>query len=383
MLVTPLPSDIDPLLAPFMHAADEEAARDALGEALAHHASPLIRRIVGRQLGSLAGASGAEQDVDDVHATVLLRLTAQCWTLRRNESATAIVSLSSYVATTTYNACHEWLRTRAPRRARLQNRVRYVLTRDQTLALWEVADREWWCGVRQAPSQAHAHAQLDAPAGARAYDEVVRCIQGQMASVSRLAAAGDSHRIVATLVQGTLAALGAPCRFSDLVSALAEALGETDVSISLARVRPGDESSGPRDLAEQVEDTSASPAEALEQRDYLTQLWSEIVLLPARQRAALLLNLRDENGGGMLALFPLTGIASTADIARALDVSDAGLSELWPALPRDDQWIAEYLGLTRRQVINLRKCARERLARRMRARETMASPGEPVTSRAI
>jgi hypothetical protein len=42
------------------------------------------------------------------------------------------------------------------------------------------------------------------------------------------------------------------------------------------------------------------------------------------------------------------------------------LRELWPTLPRDDQWIADRLGVTRRQVINLRKCARERLARRLR-----------------
>jgi hypothetical protein len=32
----------------------------------------------------------------------------------------------------------------------------------------------------------------------------------------------------------------------------------------------------------------------------------------------------------------------------------------------DDEWIAGELGVSRRQVINFRKCARERLARRMR-----------------
>src|SRR5262249_32123672 len=159
----------------------------ALGEVLARHASPLIRRIVGRQLGSRASARSVESDLDDVHATVLLRLTAQCWTLRRSDSASAIASLSSYVATTTYNTCHEWLRARAPRRARLRNRVRYLLTRDVTLALWEVADREWWCGVRAA----HLEGSVDGGANdaganvesaARTLDEVERCVQQQMAS---------------------------------------------------------------------------------------------------------------------------------------------------------------------------------------------------------
>jgi len=378
MLVTPSPSDIDPLLVSFVQASDEEAAREALGDVLARHASPLIRRIVGRQLGSIASSS-REQDLDDVHSTVLLRLTAQCWTLRRSEGEAAIASLSAYVATTTYNTCHEWLRARAPRRARVQNRVRYVLTRDATLALWEIADREWWCGLRRVQTAAQA----------RPYEDVAGCVQQQMASnASASAAAPDSHRVVVVLVQRTLAALDAPCRFSDLVSALAEALGETDVAISASVPRIHEESSGARDLAEQVEDTSASPAEALEHRDYLTRLWSEIILLPIRQRVALLLNLRDEQGGGMLALFPVTGVASLIDIARALELSEAGLAEIWSTLPRHDQWIAEYLGLTRRQVINLRKCARERLARRMRARESAAAAGaagsrEPVTSRAI
>ena len=40
-------------------------------------------------------------------------------------------------------------------------------------------------------------------------------------------------------------------------------------------------------------------------------------------------------------------------------------AEVWKDLPWSDLRIAERLGITRQQVINLRKCARERLARRM------------------
>src|SRR5262249_9913238 len=112
--------DLDPIFLPFVQAADEDAARVALGDLLAQQASPLIRRIVGRQLGASERGFGGEQDQEDVHATVLLRLTAQCWPLRRSDGGVGIGSLASYVATVTYNTCHEWLRTRAPRRARLQ-----------------------------------------------------------------------------------------------------------------------------------------------------------------------------------------------------------------------------------------------------------------------
>jgi hypothetical protein len=41
------------------------------------------------------------------------------------------------------------------------------------------------------------------------------------------------------------------------------------------------------------------------------------------------------------------------------------LDELWDELPLDDLKIAARLGMTRQQVINLRKSARARLARRM------------------
>ena len=88
--------------------------------------------------------------------------------------------------------------------------------------------------------------------------------------------------------------------------------------------------------------------------------------MPVRQRMALLLNLRDE-GGGVAGLLPITGIATVRQIAAALEMADEDFAGLWPRLPLDDASIAGLLGVTRQQVINLRKCARERLARRMKA----------------
>jgi hypothetical protein len=115
----------------------------------------------------------------------------------------------------------------------------------------------------------------------------------------------------------------------------------------------------------EVSDPGPSPEQALAQRGFLSRLWAEIRLLPGRQRAALLLNLRDADGRGMIGLFPLTGTAEVADLAEALDMPEEKLRALWGELPRDDEWIAGWLSVTRRQVINLRKCARERLARRL------------------
>ena len=104
----------------------------------------------------------------------------------------------------------------------------------------------------------------------------------------------------------------------------------------------------------------------LEQRAYLRQLWEEIIELPHLQRVALLLNLRLPDGEGAIALLPLMGVATMRELAQTLDIPLSELQRLWPALPLDDRAVAERLQLTRQQVINLRKAARARLARRMR-----------------
>jgi hypothetical protein len=104
----------------------------------------------------------------------------------------------------------------------------------------------------------------------------------------------------------------------------------------------------------------------MQQREFLRELWAEVLQLPVRQRRALLLNLRDANGQGCIALLPLTGVASMLEIAGALEMGADGLAALWSRLPLDDQELAERLALTRQQVINLRKSARARLARRLK-----------------
>ena len=75
---------------------------------------------------------------------------------------------------------------------------------------------------------------------------------------------------------------------------------------------------------------------------------------------------RTQYGGGGIDLFPLTGVAGWREIAAALDMPADEYAALWPDLPLDDTEIARRMGATRQQVINLRKAARARLARRMK-----------------
>lgn len=330
----------DPVLRPFLDSADEEEARHHLADLLERHASPLVRDVVRGQVPErLGGAS----DAGDVQSGVLLRLTAHLWTLRGNHEAAPLESFSGYVAATAHNACHAFFRSRYPHRSRLRNKLRYVLTRGAGLALWADDRQAWvaglaaWTGRKAAPEAGKRLAEARSRTAPRPFPELVR-----------------------TLVEQA----GGPCRLEDLAEAAAHVLGVTDDALSLS-----EESETSAPLESRLADGRPGQGEQLESRMYLERLWSEILTLPAHQRTALLLNLRDPNGGGMLGLLPLTGIASLPEIAAALGLPEARLVELWPDLPVDDEWIARELAVNRRQVINFRKCARERLARRMRKQE--------------
>jgi hypothetical protein len=108
-----------------------------------------------------------------------------------------------------------------------------------------------------------------------------------------------------------------------------------------------------------------SVATKMEQHAYLEHLWAEICELPLQQRRALLLNVRDAEGGDITSLLVHARIATMSQLADALSMTDEELALLWNELPLDDATIANYLGLARQQVINLRSAARKRLSRRM------------------
>jgi hypothetical protein len=149
----------------------------------------------------------------------------------------------------------------------------------------------------------------------------------------------------------------APVQLEALVSTIADLQGIKDLPLA----PHADEGKA---STESLSDPRPNIAASVERRSYLQRLWSEIVLLPPGQRAALLLNLRDVHEG-VIVLLPLTGVATIQQIAKAVAIPVEEFAGLWNDLPLDDTAVAVRLGVTRQQVINLRKSARARLARRM------------------
>jgi hypothetical protein len=333
------PADVDRALRPYLLATDSEDASARLGDLLHQVAAPVAWDVI---RGHLRGVD--KSDLDDVHAGVLLALASHLRGARAHgDGAAPIRDLTGYVATVAHNACHAFLRARFPHRAHLRSRLRYVLTRDAGLALWEGGRREWLCGTAAQRGTAR-HSDSG----------------GRLLELGRRLGGATS---LPALVHSLLRQLPGPARFDDLVDAVAAIQGIEDAD---RRERAREDEAEP---TREQPDPGPSPEAALAQRDFLEGLWSEIRLLPAGQRAALLLNLRDAEGRGMIGLFPLTETATVPDLADAIGMTEERLRGIWDDLPREDAWIAEWLGVTPRQVINLRKCARERLARRMKKRD--------------
>lgn len=339
---------LDPLLVPFVSAPSDDDARKALSDVIATSLQPIVRRVVRRHAATRDGSPAA--DGEDVEHSVLLRLTHQLWR-QRADLDEPIENVAAYVARTATNACYERLRERRPQRARLQARLRYVFRHHATLALWERRDGGWACGDRAWrdgepvlgwPAIAEWRGRIGVPPAADAGSEAARLVR---------------------LAEEVVRTLGAPARLEDVVTLAADALGIVDDPIEPAITASGEYLTplAPAGLA--AEGLQAD--EQLDQQRFLERVWEEIGSLPVRQRVALLLNLAGPSGQDMLSLIPATGIAPWGEIATVLEMDPAALQALVPGLPHDDQTIAGLLQVTRRQVINLRKCARERLARRL------------------
>jgi hypothetical protein len=318
---------LDPFLVPLVEAADDAERRSAI-ERIVLSAHPLIEQIVARSRLLLR-----DDEVDDVVSTINYLLVRRLGDIVNG--AAAIQRFHDFVAAVTYRAIYGMMRRRFPQRTRLKNRLRYALTRTPRLALWGTPGepagglREWAgqrCGL--------APARL---------------------SRNEVPAAALDPRHAPQAVEAIFRTVGHPLLLDDLVDVAAQLWGVTDAASPVADDAVGYEDAGAERL--------------LTSRQDLTLLWEEIRALPADQRAALLLNMREEGGGNGLALLVLTGIATFDAVAESLGVTAEQLAELWSALPLQDLRIASMLGVTRQQVINLRKAARARLTRRVASRE--------------
>jgi hypothetical protein len=348
----------DALLERFLREKDPTIAQACLEELFSKHVEPVVRDITRYKLrfNCHSGRSHEIQDEEDIGSEVVLQLLARLRELRASRAQSPIENFRGYVAATTYNVYRKYVRMKYPTRWRVKNRIRYLLNHGHNFVLWKSEGEEFRCGLAEwrPPKEREAPRAADQPPS---LDEFVQ---------SLAAGKSPSQMNLGELMQAFLAWHGRPIELDELVGIVVELQGIRELQRVQSQFEEGEEGAGVS-VCELLPDPSVDIASTVERRFYLEMLWKEICQLPQRQRVALLLNLRDAQTRDALILFTLTGITSLRRIAEVIEMPAEQFAPLWNKLPLEDAAIGTLLGITRQQVINLRKSARERLARRMAA----------------
>ena len=348
--------ELDSALRPWVEAGSEAQQSHLLETLLNEQIEPLIREIVGYQFRVFFDALGRPShhgESEDVCSEVRLHLLTRLRDLQTNPAAQNIRNLRSYVAVTAYRACYEYLRRKYPKRHSLKHKLRFLLSQHPDFAVWQHGRGQWLTGLADWANQAR-------PTIARHHPQFHALLSEPLAFAKRKQLpAKTSASALSQILQAIFGQLQQPVELNELVSLVAALCGIKD-QLGQTETEPTSDAA----WLEQLPDPGPDLSETLAQRSYLTRLWEEVRQMSPRHCAALLLNLRDDRGGSATELLVFTGVASFAQLAAALDWSEPELAECWPRMPLDDLTIAERLGLTRQQVINLRRSARERLWRR-------------------
>lgn len=319
-------TEISELLHLYFAAADAVQEERLLASIVFDHALPVVRRTTRQRLRGTPA-----QDIDDVESDVTLQLVKRLKSLKQDPERETITDFPSYSAVAAHHGCDEYLRQVRPQRHRLKNRLRYLLAKDDSFALWHDSERGLVCG----PALWRQRAVVSAQPGLAV----------------KLSAAGSTPEAI---LRDLFVLTGSPLEFDSVVEVFAALFAIRDQTYA-------------RDIKEDSALSKEIAADdRIQQSQTLCALWNEIAELPLTQRAALLLNLRDANGGSALWFVASSAIASVRKIAELVDVPAEQFAQLWSRLPLSDLEIAQRLGVTRQQVINLRQAARQRLARKLR-----------------
>ena len=346
---------VDAVLIPFLCSTDMEHAEELLIELVCQHAEPIITNIIRNKLRvSLRLSEGGSQNQDGLEIAGDLRATiiSELRDTKIKPGRRTIGDFHRYVAIKSYSACADYFREKHRHRRRLKDMLRRHLRQSARFSLWKAESRHWLCGLSSWGEQESTTQPYDYPSSLKdAESDLFADIRGS-----------DIHHLpAADLLTSVFERIGHPLELDHLVAIAAEIWDIKDQPIESYDNDEAKRSS--------LVDPSVGFDKVLEERSYLDALWPEICSLPALQRVALLLNLRDAQGGSVIAFIPHLGIASKREIAELIGMGYEQFLDLWNELPLDDSRIAQLFDITRQQVINLRKTGRERLVRRMSAME--------------
>lgn len=341
---------LDPVLEPFLNAPVESAAEQTALRVLIDEITPVIEGVIRGKAGALVAANEREE----LFSEAVLQLIRRLHEIKPDPASRPIANLSGYAAVTAFNVVHAHFRRAHPERQRLRNHIRHLVRKSARFALWQSPSGPFVCGL----------ASWEGTASGEASEADLDGIPALVPPVSATWNDAIGRPQLTRALDHVFEHVRKPVELERLVEKVAELFR---LPVSPSQASP----------VERVDET-VSAESSLVYRSALVEVWREIGLLPPRQRIALLLGLRDENGSALTSLLVLLRIATFDELAGAVELGRDELAALWDQLPLPDLVIAERLALTRQQVINLRKSARDRLGRRL----TFLRDGNPLLGRA-
>ncbi len=339
-MITTNQSDL--ALLSFLNSATEGEMENALEMLMVKEIKPVIEKTLRFKMHvSLTPTdfSQTNQDALELFGEINVLIVSELRKLKSNNEKT-IQNLSSYVSSVTTNVYRQYLRKKYPLRRQLKNKLQYLLTHHPKFALWE-DKKGWLCGLKQAVSPSQP---LDI--------ETVKTKIRSLVHQNNLQDSGQTVELVRTCFEVAESSIF----LNDLISIVAAIQGIED-----PKEIGGFEEN--LNVIKSLIDSDNGLVHKIEQQEELNKVWSGICEMPVRHRLALLLNLKSRDGDGVITLFPVLRIATIRQIAAALEFSPEEFADIWAELPWEDIKIAEYMKLTRQQVINLRQSARIRLIR--------------------
>ena len=340
----------DPVLEPFLNAPLESAAEQNALRTLIDQVTPLIEGVIHGRVGAAVAAI----ERDELFGEAVLQVIKKLQEIKSEPPRQPITNFKGYAAVTAFHVVHAHFRRTHPERQRLRNRIRHVVRKSTPFALWQSPSGQFVCGRASWVGTVSEE-----------------CSEGDLDRIPPLSppfsvtwSDAMSRPQITRALDHVFDHLQKPIELERLVETIAELFRLPVTPLQAIR-------------SERIEET-ASVESSLVYRSALIEVWREIDLLPPRQRIALLLGLRDENGSAITSLLIVLRIVTFDALAAAVELSSEELAAIWDRLPLPDTVIAERLDLTRQQVINLRKSARERLGRRL----SFLRDGNPLLDRA-
>jgi hypothetical protein len=303
-----------------------------LAELIEVYAAPVIKQELRRRLGLFAGE---DPDADELFGDAVVRLVERLSAQGRDP----LDDFRGYTARVAAHICHDFLRDRYPKRARLKKRLRALLRRHPDFDAWARPPAEILCGFSAGEGQPGLRPS-DWPGD---LTERIRSKFPRGADLKGLP--------LARIVAGVFGELGRAIELDDLVGLVAELQGVRDRPVESVE-EPG--------LHESIVSRRPAEDEAIVARERLRLAWAEVRRLQYGHRLAVCLTVDDGETADLPSLLVEGGICTFPEVAEGLGLSLVDFFALYHVQPACAA-VAGHLGLSPAQVNRMRWRGRRKL----------------------